>query len=189
MTSSTHRGESSGTLLTTRRKMTPEVARARKELLAARGALEDGPRRPHATPRVPRWTSRPRSGATRSSPWPSRAAPGSCCWAGRGGCCRPRRRGSSQAGATRTTACCRTRWRRSCGDSGACSEPRCPGGARGGLRGLPPRARADEPEPPTATTSLWRTYDALVGPLGTVGARMLVERLFAADSCRKPGHG
>lgn len=34
---------------------------------------------------------------------------------------------------------------------------------------------------PNAKTSLWRTYDTLVGPLGTVGARMLVERLLAAD--------
>jgi hypothetical protein len=37
-----------------------------------------------------------------------------------------------------------------------------------------------EPQP-NARASLWRTYDALVGPLGTVGARMLVERLFQAD--------
>ena len=47
-------------------------------------------------------------------------------------------------------------------------------------------ARAGSPSRRSATTSLWRTYDALVGPLGTVGARMLVERLFAADRGRKP---
>lgn len=35
-----------------------------------------------------------------------------------------------------------------------------------------------------ARASLWRTYDVLVGPLGTVGARMLVERLFAAQADR-----
>jgi len=39
---------------------------------------------------------------------------------------------------------------------------------------------------PSATSSLWRTYDALVGPMGTVGARLLVERLFAADKARGP---
>lgn len=33
---------------------------------------------------------------------------------------------------------------------------------------------------PNAADSLWRTYDAIVGPLGTVAARLLVERLFAA---------
>lgn len=37
---------------------------------------------------------------------------------------------------------------------------------------------------PTAATSLWRTYDAVVGPMGTVAARLLVERLFAADRGR-----
>ena len=41
-----------------------------------------------------------------------------------------------------------------------------------------------EPQP-NARASLWRTYDSLVGPLGTVGARMLVERLFAADQASK----
>jgi hypothetical protein len=35
---------------------------------------------------------------------------------------------------------------------------------------------------PNARASLWRTYDTVVGPLGTVGAKKLVERLFAADS-------
>jgi hypothetical protein len=34
---------------------------------------------------------------------------------------------------------------------------------------------------PNARASLWRTYDVVVGPLGTVGARMLVERLMAAN--------
>jgi hypothetical protein len=38
---------------------------------------------------------------------------------------------------------------------------------------------------PNARTSLWRTYDVVVGPLGTVGARMLVERLFAANANAK----
>lgn len=35
---------------------------------------------------------------------------------------------------------------------------------------------------PNARASLWRTYDVVVGPLGTVGARMLVEKLMAANS-------
>jgi hypothetical protein len=40
---------------------------------------------------------------------------------------------------------------------------------------------------PNAADSLWRTYDAVVGPLGTVAARTLVERLFAADRRRSQG--
>ncbi len=39
---------------------------------------------------------------------------------------------------------------------------------------------------PKAADSLWRTYDAVVGPMGTVAARLLVERLFAADRGRPP---
>ncbi len=46
------------------------------------------------------------------------------------------------------------------------------------------RKKGRQPVPPSATTSFWRTYDALLGPLGTVGARLLVERLFAADRNR-----
>jgi hypothetical protein len=38
---------------------------------------------------------------------------------------------------------------------------------------------------PNAADSLWRTYDAVVGPLGTVTARLLVERLFEADRRRR----
>jgi hypothetical protein len=41
-----------------------------------------------------------------------------------------------------------------------------------------------EAKTPTAAASLWRTYDAVVGPLGTVAARLLVERLSAADRKR-----
>lgn len=40
---------------------------------------------------------------------------------------------------------------------------------------------------PTAADSLWRTYDAVVGPMGTVAARLLVERLFAAERKRRQG--
>ncbi|MBX3029402.1 MAG: hypothetical protein KF809_04540 [Chloroflexi bacterium] len=50
------------------------------------------------------------------------------------------------------------------------------------------KGRPVEPMP-SASTSLWRTYDALVGPLGTVAARMLVERLFAADPTRNQTAG
>jgi hypothetical protein len=41
---------------------------------------------------------------------------------------------------------------------------------------------------PNAADSLWRTYDAVVGPMGTVAARLLVERLFAADR-KRPHQG
>ena len=44
-----------------------------------------------------------------------------------------------------------------------------------------------EDKRPNASDSLWRTYDAVVGPLGTVAARVLVERLFAADRHRTRG--
>lgn len=42
---------------------------------------------------------------------------------------------------------------------------------------------------PNARASLWRTYDTVVGPLGTIGAKKLVEQLFASDTWRdaKPG--
>lgn len=50
------------------------------------------------------------------------------------------------------------------------------------------RARGKvEERRPTAAASLWRTYDAVVGPMGTVAARLLVERLFAADRSRPSG--
>jgi len=35
--------------------------------------------------------------------------------------------------------------------------------------------------PPGAATSFWRTFDLIAGPLGTVAARLLVERLMEAD--------
>ena len=42
-----------------------------------------------------------------------------------------------------------------------------------------------EPEP-SAARSFWRTYDSLIGPMGTVAARILVERLFAAGRGAAP---
>jgi hypothetical protein len=47
---------------------------------------------------------------------------------------------------------------------------------------LATKGRFEQQHGPQA--SLWRTYDALIGPLGTVAARRLVERLFAADGGR-----
>jgi hypothetical protein len=38
-----------------------------------------------------------------------------------------------------------------------------------------------EPEP-TAAASLWRTFDRVAGPLGTAGARVLVQRLMSAEA-------
>jgi hypothetical protein len=38
--------------------------------------------------------------------------------------------------------------------------------------------------PPTAATALWRTFDRLAGPLGTAGARVLVQRLMEAEHDR-----
>jgi hypothetical protein len=42
---------------------------------------------------------------------------------------------------------------------------------------------------PNARASLWRTYDTVVGPLGTMGAKKLVEQLFATEPWKgaKPG--
>ncbi len=40
-----------------------------------------------------------------------------------------------------------------------------------------------DPEP-TASTSLWRTFDRVAGPLGTASARVLVERIMEADRTR-----
>jgi hypothetical protein len=40
-----------------------------------------------------------------------------------------------------------------------------------------------KPEP-TAATSFWRTFDKVAGPLGTVGARIMVQRLMEAERTR-----
>lgn len=46
---------------------------------------------------------------------------------------------------------------------------------------------------PNARASLWRTYDTVVGPLGTIGAKKLVEQLFATEPWKgtddRPGSG
>ena len=40
-----------------------------------------------------------------------------------------------------------------------------------------------QPEP-SATTSFWRTFDRVAGPLGTAGARVMVQRLMEAEQSR-----
>ena len=45
------------------------------------------------------------------------------------------------------------------------------------------RARSVESEP-NAGKSLWKTYDTIVGPLGALVAKQLVDRLAAADANR-----
>ena len=37
---------------------------------------------------------------------------------------------------------------------------------------------------PSAATSFWRTFDKVAGPLGTVGARIMVQRLMEAERTR-----
>jgi len=37
---------------------------------------------------------------------------------------------------------------------------------------------------PGSTTSFWRTFDLIAGPLGTVGARIMVQRLMEAERSR-----
>jgi hypothetical protein len=59
------------------------------------------------------------------------------------------------------------------------------------------RSKGRYDPPPTPTSTLWRTFDRLSGPLGTAGARVLVMRLMEAerdratarDRARKAGTG
>jgi hypothetical protein len=169
-------------LLAHQRKLTPEVALARKQLLVARGTLEedlDG-----------------LSEATRSAldipakvrrhPVKSVALAGGAGFLLLGG---PRR--IIRATVSRVFPAKRDPYdgllpdevERILKRSGAYDEP----GVREALEAdfadyL--RRKGRQAPPPNATTSLWRTYDALLGPLGTVGARLLVERLFAAERGR-----
>jgi hypothetical protein len=46
--------------------------------------------------------------------------------------------------------------------------------------------RRSKAAPSSGRESFWKTYDALLGPLGALGAKALAERLFAADKTR-PG--
>ena len=170
--------------LLTPRKMTPEVAKARKELLAARSALEE---------ELDGLTDATRSALdipakVRRNPVKSVALAGGAGFLLLGG---PRR--VLRAATSRFLPPKRDPYdgllpdevERILRDFGAYQEP----GVREALEAdfadyL--RGKGRQPEPPSARKSLWRTYDALVGPLGTVAARLLVERLMAADRTGVP---
>jgi len=40
--------------------------------------------------------------------------------------------------------------------------------------------------PPTAEQSFWRTYDSFIGPLASIAARELAQRLFQPEKARTP---
>ena len=42
---------------------------------------------------------------------------------------------------------------------------------------------------PSASTAFWRTFDRVAGPLGTAGARIMVQRLMEADRARSAARG
>jgi hypothetical protein len=46
------------------------------------------------------------------------------------------------------------------------------------------KKKAKQEPPPNAAQSLWRTYDAVIGPIASQGAKQLVSRLFAARKDR-----
>jgi hypothetical protein len=48
------------------------------------------------------------------------------------------------------------------------------------------KKKAKQEPPPNAAQSLWKTYDALIGPLAAMGAKQLAGRLFAAQKDRPP---
>ncbi len=48
------------------------------------------------------------------------------------------------------------------------------------------KKKAKQEPPPNAARSLWKTYDALIGPLASMGAKQLAARLFAAEKDRPP---
>ncbi len=174
-------------LLGHKRPLTPEVARARTEVLAARGALEtDLDTLSDATSSALDIPAK-----VRRNPAKSVAMAGGAGFLLLGG---PRRVLRSAVG--RIFPARRDPYdgllpdevERILKRSGASSEP----GVREALEkdfAEYLRRKGRQAPPPSATTSLWRTYDALLGPLGTVGARMLVERLFAAEPGRRPGKG
>jgi len=169
-------------LLTHPRKLTPEVAQARKQVLAARGVLEED---------LDGLSEATRSALdipakVRRNPVKSVALAGGAGFLLLGGPRRVVRAAVSRVFPTRRDpydGLLPDEVERILKRSGAYDEP----GVREALEAdfadyL--RRKGREAPPPNATTSLWRTYDALLGPLGTVGARLLVERLFAADKSR-----
>jgi hypothetical protein len=169
-------------LLPHRQPITPEVARARRQVYAAHGALQDDldalSEATHSALDIP--------AKVRRNPVKSVALAGGAGFLLLGG---PRR--IVRSAASRLFPQRRDPYEGLLPDeverilrrSGAWNEP----GVREALDAdfaeyLKHKGR--QPVPPSATTSFWRTYDALLGPLGTVGARLLVERLFAADRDR-----
>jgi hypothetical protein len=169
-------------LLAHKRTLTPEVARARRELLAARGSLEtDLDALSEATRSALDIPAK-----VRRNPVKSVALAGGAGFLLLGGPRRVLRSATSRLMPKRRDpfdGLLPDEVERILKRSGAYQEP----GVREALEAdfadyL--RKKGRQPAPPTATTSLWRTYDALVGPLGTVGARNLVERLFGADRGR-----
>ncbi len=171
-----------------KRKLTPEVARARKELLAARGSLEtDLDALSEATRSALDIPAK-----VRRNPIKSVALAGGAGFLLLGGPRRILRSATSRLMPKRRDpydGLLPDEVERILKRSRAYQEP----GVREALEqdfADYLRRKGRQPAPPTAATSLWRTYDALVGPLGTVGARILVERLFAAGrgrSSKGPG--
>ena len=169
-------------LLVHRRKLTPEVALARNQVLAARGTLEED---------LDGLSEATRSALdipakVRRNPVKSVALAGGAGFLLLGGPRRLIRSATSRIFPTRRDpydGLLPDEVERILKRSGAYNEP----GVKEALEAdfADYLRRKGRPAlPPNATTSLWRTYDALLGPLGTVGARLLVEKLFAADKGR-----
>lgn len=51
------------------------------------------------------------------------------------------------------------------------------------------KQKSKQEPPPNAAQSLWKTYDALIGPVAALGARQLASRLFAPEKDRPPASG
>lgn len=169
-------------LLAHKRKLTPEVARARKQVIVARASLEEDLDGLSVAAR----SALDIPAKVRRNPVKSVALAGGAGFLLLGGPRRIIRSATSRIFPTRRDpydGLLPDEVERILKRSGASAEP----GVREALeRDFAEylRRKGRQPVPPSATSSLWRTYDALVGPLGTVGARLLVERLFAADRSR-----
>ncbi len=176
-------------LMETRPEPTPEVRRGPGR--ARGGPCRSRPIRSTSYAARPnrRSTSRPRSGATRSRRRPSSAAPASCWPAGHGGSLASWPDGAAAAAARPLRGHpARRRSRRSSRTPAWPRIPRC--GARS-TRTSPSTSsrRASTGREPNAAASFWRTFDRVAGPLGTAGARVMVQRLMEAERVtgRVPG--